>query len=47
MSCMTHDCGNCGNIEFNNGFMVVCPKCGSKEIYSHYDDDDRDEEEDE
>jgi predicted nucleic acid-binding Zn-ribbon protein len=50
MACMTHDCGNCGHMEFNNRSMLVCPKCGSYEVLSHYDDyydDDRDDEQEE
>lgn len=52
MACMTHDCLDCGNIVCNNQTtMSSCPKCGSDNTASHWDDqdlndydDDRDEE---
>lgn len=44
MACMTHDC-RCGYMEFSNNILLVCPKCGSTDIVSHYDDDYGDEKE--
>lgn len=48
MACMEHVCVDCGHMEFNNGYLLVCPKCRSPEIISHWDEQDsydRDEEE--
>lgn len=55
MACMTHDCLDCGNIVCNNQTtMSYCPKCGSDNTASHWDDqdlhdydDDRDDDQDE
>jgi predicted nucleic acid-binding Zn-ribbon protein len=47
MSCMTHDCRTCGHEWFNNSRAGgLCPKCGSDEVYSTFDEpahDDRDD----
>jgi ABC-type ATPase with predicted acetyltransferase domain len=53
MACLTWECDKCGAMWHNNDTRSgVCPKCGSDDIYSEYDevdcdyDDDCDEEED-
>jgi Zn ribbon nucleic-acid-binding protein len=50
MACMEHVCVKCGHMTFNNNAMLVCPKCNSTEIISHWDEQDiydRDDEGDE
>jgi|694.fasta_scaffold108912_6 hypothetical protein len=48
MACMEHTCNDCGKMVFNNNNLFVCPKCGSQNIASYYDEqDDYDREEDE
>lgn len=58
MACMEHWCRKCNHMEFNNGNMFVCPKCGSTDIsstwdeqhdydYDDYDDEDYEEEDEE
>jgi Zn finger protein HypA/HybF involved in hydrogenase expression len=50
MACMEHTCGDCGHMEFNNNFLLLCPKCKSTDITSHWDEqydyDREDEDED-
>ncbi len=46
MACMEHVCVKCGHMTFNNNAMLVCPKCNSTEIISHWDEQDSYEEED-
>jgi predicted nucleic acid-binding Zn-ribbon protein len=38
MSCMEHVCTKCGHMTFNNNFQLVCPKCQSTDIISHWDE---------
>lgn len=37
MACMEHECSSCGTVWFDNG-PGVCPKCGSQDIVSHFDE---------
>jgi rubredoxin len=35
MSCMTHQCEDCGELVFNNDTGPdVCPKCGGEMVHS-------------
>jgi predicted nucleic acid-binding Zn-ribbon protein len=47
MACMEHLCGKCGHMEFNNQTRILCPKCGSDDVISHWDDQDAFDREDE
>jgi predicted nucleic acid-binding Zn-ribbon protein len=42
MACMEHYCGACGHTVFNNlgGAGGPCPKCGSEEFISTWDEQD-------
>lgn len=40
MACMSHDCGKCGHMWFNNSSAWSCPKCGSSDVGSFYDEAD-------
>ena len=46
MACMTHRCLDCGWLDFDNEEKgpPFCPKCGSAEIRSHFDEPDYDQE---
>jgi len=39
MACMTHDCGVCGHMWFNNSSAWSCEKCGSGRVSSFYDEE--------
>jgi predicted nucleic acid-binding Zn-ribbon protein len=56
MACMTHLCIRCDNEWMNNKNSGICPKCGSWQVNSQFDeegdddprwDDEEEEEEDE
>ena len=38
MACMEHNCGTCGEMWFNNNHGGACPKCGSHDISSFFDE---------
>ena len=38
MACMEHNCGTCGEMWFNNDHGRACPKCGSQDISSFFDE---------
>lgn len=39
MACMEHWCGACGHTEFNNRPGAgSCPKCGSRDVVSTFDE---------
>jgi len=40
MACMEHACRNCGHMWFDNSMDRECPKCGSNESVSHFDERD-------
>ena len=39
MACMSHDCGVCGHMWFNNASAWSCEKCGSGRVSSSYDEE--------
>ena len=47
MACMEHWCRACGHLEFNNGSLLICPRCGANDIMSHWDEQDAFDREDE
>jgi len=38
MACMTHECNECGAMWHDNKTHSKCPKCGSDDVYSEYDE---------
>lgn len=43
MACMDHDCRKCGHGWMDNVAYPPCPKCGSLNVSSHFDEEpDRD-----
>ena len=39
MACMSHECGVCGHMWFNNSSAWSCEKCGSGRVSSFYDEE--------
>lgn len=39
MACMSHECGKCGHMWFNNSSAWSCPECGSGRVSSSYDEE--------
>lgn len=37
---MEHWCRSCGHMEFNNGSLLVCPRCQGEDILSVWDEQD-------
>lgn len=40
MACMSHECGDCGHMWFNNASAWSCEECGSGRVSSFYDEQD-------
>lgn len=40
MACMSHECGVCGHMWFNNSSAWSCEECGSGRVSSFYDEAD-------
>lgn len=38
MACLEHVCFKCGSSDFGNFHRLICPKCGSDEIVTHWDE---------
>lgn len=41
VACMSHQCGACGWLDFDNSLGPdVCPKCASENLHHHFDEED-------
>jgi len=42
MACMTHICGDCGNMWFDNQFANTCPDCQEHNVSNLFDEEPED-----